>query len=108
MTPDTPSAPAMSRRSRWPRAAICATALAAFAAGGVRPALHLRGWRRAFHLPDRLAAAHRLREAAEPLEAIAHGVGYSSEFTFSRAFTWAYGQPPWPLPGRGETAGHGI
>jgi AraC-like DNA-binding protein len=54
---------------------------------GEAPSTYLTGWRLA-------TAARRLRETAEPLAAIAHGVGYSSEFTFSRAFSRAYGQPP--------------
>lgn len=54
---------------------------------GEAPSTYLTGLRLA-------TAARRLRETAERLAAIAHGVGYSSEFTFSRAFSRAYGQPP--------------
>lgn len=39
-------------------------------------------------------AAHRLRFTDESVGAIAHRVGYTSEFAFSRAFSRERGQPP--------------
>ena len=39
-------------------------------------------------------AARRLRDTSLPVAAIAHEVGYHSEFAFNRAFTRAHGQPP--------------
>ena len=60
---------------------------------GLPPSTYLTRWRLA-------TAARQLRETTEPLVTIARGVGYSSEFTFSRAFNRAYGQPP----GRYRTA----
>ncbi|MGZ6617936.1 MAG: helix-turn-helix domain-containing protein, partial [Solirubrobacteraceae bacterium] len=39
-------------------------------------------------------AARRLRETTEPVNVIAHGVGYTSEFAFSRAFTRMRGEAP--------------
>ena len=39
-------------------------------------------------------AARRLRETADPLEAIAGTVGYTSEFAFSRAFSRVRGESP--------------
>ncbi|WP_348650343.1 AraC family transcriptional regulator [Verrucosispora sp. WMMA2044] len=39
-------------------------------------------------------AARKLRDTALPVAAIAHQVGYTSEFAFSRAFTRAHGRPP--------------
>lgn len=54
---------------------------------GQPPSTYLARWRLA-------TAARRLRDSNESLVAIAHDVGYSSEFTFSRAFNRAYGQRP--------------
>ncbi|MDG4768318.1 AraC family transcriptional regulator [Solwaraspora sp. WMMD406] len=39
-------------------------------------------------------AARRLRDTSRPVAAIAHEVGYTSEFAFNRAFTRAHGCPP--------------
>lgn len=39
-------------------------------------------------------AAHALRTGDESVGAIAHRVGYTSQYAFSRAFTRAHGQPP--------------
>jgi AraC-like DNA-binding protein len=39
-------------------------------------------------------AARRLRDTTEPVNVIARGVGYTSEFAFSRAFTRMRGEPP--------------
>jgi AraC-like DNA-binding protein len=54
---------------------------------GQPPSTYLARWRLA-------TAARRLRDSNESLVAIARAVGYSSEFTFSRAFNRAYGQRP--------------
>lgn len=51
------------------------------------------------------SAAHRLRETDESLAAIARGIGYSSEFTFSRAFARLFGQPPGRYRAENETIG---
>ena len=39
-------------------------------------------------------AARQLRETDDAIGAIAHRVGYASEFAFSRAFSRARGRPP--------------
>ena len=39
-------------------------------------------------------AAQRLRDADEPVEAIAAAVGYSSEYAFSKAFKREFGTAP--------------
>ncbi|BCJ46092.1 AraC family transcriptional regulator [Actinoplanes ianthinogenes] len=39
-------------------------------------------------------AAHKLRDTTLPIAAIAHDVGYTSEFAFNRAFARTHGQPP--------------
>jgi transcriptional regulator GlxA family with amidase domain len=39
-------------------------------------------------------AARKLRDTTLPVAAIAHDVGYTSEFAFNRAFTRTHGQPP--------------
>jgi AraC-like DNA-binding protein len=39
-------------------------------------------------------AARKLRDTTLPVAAIAHEVGYTSEFAFNRAFTRSHGQPP--------------
>jgi AraC-like DNA-binding protein len=57
------------------------------AAVGQPPSTYLTRWRLA-------TAANHLRGTSEPLVTIAREVGYSSEFTFSRAFHRAYGQRP--------------
>jgi len=54
---------------------------------GQPPSTYLTRWRLA-------TAANHLRGTSEPLVTIAREVGYSSEFTFSRAFHRAYGQRP--------------
>ena len=54
---------------------------------GEPPLAYLTRWRMDL-------AAGRLRETTEPVNVIAHGVGYTSEFAFSRAFTRARGEAP--------------
>ena len=54
---------------------------------GEPPLTYLTRWRMDL-------AARRLREPNEPVNVIAHGVGYTSEFAFSRAFTRLRGEPP--------------
>ena len=54
---------------------------------GEPPLAYLTRWRMDL-------AARRLRETTEPVNVIAHGVGYTSEFAFSRAFTRARGEAP--------------
>src|SRR3954453_15295182 len=54
---------------------------------GEPPLAYLTRWRMDL-------AARRLRETTEPVNVIAHDVGYTSEFAFSRAFTRMRGQPP--------------
>jgi AraC-like DNA-binding protein len=54
---------------------------------GEPPLAYLTRWR--MHL-----AAQRLRHTTESLRAIAHSVGYTSEYAFSRAFSRHRGQPP--------------
>jgi AraC-like DNA-binding protein len=67
---------------------------------GEAPSTYLTRWRLA-------TAARRLHHTTESLGAIAHEVGYSSEFTFSRAFRRAYGQPPGRYRTNGRApAGH--
>jgi len=39
-------------------------------------------------------AAQRLRDSNDTVAAIAHSVGYTSEYAFSRAFARARGLPP--------------
>lgn len=54
---------------------------------GEPPLAYLTRWRLEL-------AARRLRETDDPVGAIAHHVGYASEFAFSRAFSRSRGQPP--------------
>src|SRR3954447_5802017 len=54
---------------------------------GEPPLAYLTRWRMDL-------AARRLRETTEPVHVIAHGVGYTSEFAFSRAFTRMRGEAP--------------
>jgi AraC-like DNA-binding protein len=54
---------------------------------GVSPAAYLTSWRMDL-------AAQRLRETEESAQDIAHAVGYTSEFAFSRAFSRSFHQPP--------------
>ena len=54
---------------------------------GEPPLTYLTRWRMEL-------AARRLRETTEPVNVIAHGVGYTSEFAFSRAFTRVRGEAP--------------
>jgi AraC-like DNA-binding protein len=54
---------------------------------GEAPLAYLTRWR--LNL-----AARRLRDADEAIAAVAGQVGYSSEYSFSRAFTRYHGQPP--------------
>jgi AraC-like DNA-binding protein len=54
---------------------------------GEPPLTYLTRWRMDL-------AARRLRETNEPVNVIAHGVGYTSEFAFSRAFTRTRGEAP--------------
>lgn len=54
---------------------------------GEAPLTYLRRWRMDL-------AARRLRETTDPVNVIAHGVGYTSEFAFSRAFTRMRGEAP--------------
>lgn len=54
---------------------------------GEAPLAYLTRWR--LNL-----AARRLRDTDEPIAAVAERVGYGSEYSFSRAFTRCYGQPP--------------
>jgi len=54
---------------------------------GEPPLAYLTRWRMDL-------AARRLRETTEPVNVIAHGVGYTSEFAFSRAFTRMRGEAP--------------
>jgi AraC-like DNA-binding protein len=48
-------------------------------------------------------AARELRDTTRPVAAIAHEVGYTSEFAFNRAFTRTHGHPP----GRYRRHAHG-
>jgi AraC-like DNA-binding protein len=54
---------------------------------GEPPLTYLTRWRMDL-------AARRLRDTTEPVETIAHGVGYTSEYAFNRAFSRHRGQPP--------------
>jgi AraC-like DNA-binding protein len=54
---------------------------------GEPPLAYLTRWRLAL-------AARRLRDSDDSLAVIARDIGYSSEFTFSRAFTRSYHKPP--------------
>ena len=54
---------------------------------GEPPLTYLTRWRMDL-------AARRRRETTEPVNVIAHGVGYTSEFAFSRAFTRLRGEAP--------------
>jgi AraC-like DNA-binding protein len=54
---------------------------------GEPPAAYLTRWRMEL-------AARLLRESEQPVGRIAHVVGYTSEFAFSRAFTKHRGEPP--------------
>jgi AraC-like DNA-binding protein len=54
---------------------------------GEPPLTYLTRWRMDL-------AARRLRDTTEPVEAIARGVGYTSEYAFNRAFSRHRGQPP--------------
>jgi AraC-like DNA-binding protein len=54
---------------------------------GEPPLAYLTNWR--MHL-----AAHQLRHTSEPVESVAHSVGYRSEYAFNRAFARHRGQPP--------------
>jgi AraC-like DNA-binding protein len=61
---------------------------------GEPPLTYLTRWRLAL-------AARKLRDTTLPVAAIAHTVGYTSEYAFNRAFTRAHGHPP----GRYRNAG---
>lgn len=54
---------------------------------GEPPLAYLTRWRMDL-------AARRLRETTDPVNVIAHDVGYTSEFAFSRAFTRMRGEAP--------------
>jgi AraC-like DNA-binding protein len=54
---------------------------------GEPPQAYLTRWRMDL-------AARRLKDTAEPVEAIARSVGYTSEYAFNRAFSRHRGQPP--------------
>ncbi|MEP6622268.1 MAG: AraC family transcriptional regulator [bacterium] len=54
---------------------------------GVAPLAYLTRWRIDL-------AAHDLRDTDDAVSAIAHRVGYTSEFAFSRAFSRVRGRPP--------------
>jgi len=54
---------------------------------GEPPLTYLTRWRMDL-------AARRLNDTTEPVEAIARGVGYRSEYAFNRAFSRHRGQPP--------------
>ena len=54
---------------------------------GEPPLTYLTRWRMDL-------AARRLKDTTEPVEAIAHAVGYMSEYAFNRAFSRHRGQPP--------------
>jgi AraC-like DNA-binding protein len=57
------------------------------AAAGMAPGAYLTRWRMDL-------AARRLRDTDEPLETIAHAVGYTSVHAFSRAFSRSRAVPP--------------
>lgn len=54
---------------------------------GESPLSYLASWRM-------YLAANRLKHSVDPVEMIAHEVGYRSEYAFSRAFARHRGQPP--------------
>jgi AraC-like DNA-binding protein len=54
---------------------------------GEAPMTYLARWRMSL-------AARRLRDTDEPIARVAEQVGYTSEYSFSRAFVRTYGQPP--------------
>ncbi|MBF6183301.1 AraC family transcriptional regulator [Nocardia otitidiscaviarum] len=54
---------------------------------GEPPLAYLARWRMEL-------AARRLRDSADSVAAVAHGVGYASEFAFSRAFKRQHGRSP--------------
>jgi AraC-like DNA-binding protein len=54
---------------------------------GEPPLTYLTRWRMDL-------AARRLKDTSEPVETIARGVGYRSEYAFNRAFSRHRGQPP--------------
>lgn len=54
---------------------------------GQSPGDYLTTWRMA-------VAARRLRASDDPVAAVAHGVGYASEYAFNRAFARHHGAPP--------------
>jgi AraC-like DNA-binding protein len=54
---------------------------------GDTPSAYLTRWRMDL-------AARRLRDTDDPIEVVAHSVGYTSEYAFSRAFSRTRGQPP--------------
>jgi AraC-like DNA-binding protein len=54
---------------------------------GEPPLTYLTRWRMDL-------AARRLKDTTEPVEAIARAVGYTSEYSFNRAFSRHRGQPP--------------
>ncbi|GAA1408622.1 AraC family transcriptional regulator [Catellatospora coxensis] len=64
---------------------------------GEPPLTYLNRWRLT-------VAAHQLRNTTVPVAAIAHGVGYTSEFAFNRAFARTHGQPPGRYRRRAHTS----
>ena len=54
---------------------------------GEPPLTYLTRWRMDL-------AARRLKDTTDPVETIARGVGYTSEYAFNRAFSRHRGQPP--------------
>lgn len=86
------------RRSRRTRAAISrATLLRRFAsATGETPGAHLTRWRIDL-------AALRLRDSDAPIESIAHSVGYTSVYAFTRAFGRSHALPPGQFRTRSRT-----
>jgi AraC-like DNA-binding protein len=54
---------------------------------GMSPLAYLTSWRMD-------VAARRLRDTEEPIASVARRVGYTSEYSFSRAFTRARGVRP--------------
>jgi AraC-like DNA-binding protein len=67
---------------------------------GEPPLTYLTRWRMDL-------AARRLRDTTDPVETIARGVGYTSEYAFNRAFSRHRGEPPgrWR---RNATAAHMV
>ena len=65
---------------------------------GEAPLAYLTRWR--LNL-----AARRLRDTDEPIAAVAGQVGYSSEYSFSRAFTRFHGEPPGRYRRRSRVSG---